>query len=209
MRAMKPGRGALLLLALALVLVVVAGCSGGDEASTAASVAATAASGQSADQIVKESEARMKQVNSASFTADLAREVQGDTAKMSDPTAKAQLSQAVTFHVEGASRKDPTAVDLTIGLGIAGPEPRVRLVRTAGSRGSSTTARGTRSPAENAKALDEQPVRRGADRAAQEHGRRSSAWGTTVGARWHEDLDGVQVYHVTASPDAAKLTESS
>ena len=62
----------------------------------------------------------MATVKSASFTADLALKVQGDTAKMTDPTAKALLSQGVTFHAEGKSANDPTAVDMTMSLGIAG-----------------------------------------------------------------------------------------
>ena len=121
MRAMISRRGAaILVLVLALALVAVACGGSGDQASTASSAAATAASGASADQIVKDSEAKMATVNSASFAADFALKVQGDTAKMTDPTAKALLSQGITLHAEGASANDPTAVDMTMSLGIAG-----------------------------------------------------------------------------------------
>ncbi len=62
-----------------------------------ASAATTRPPAWSADQIVKDSEAKMATVNSAAFTADFALQVQGDTAKMTDPTAKALLGQGVTF----------------------------------------------------------------------------------------------------------------
>ena len=88
---------AVLLLVLALVLVAAAGCGGGSS-SSASSPAASAATGQSADQIVKDSEAKMAAVTSASFTGDFSLQVQGDASKMTDPTAKALLSQGVTLH---------------------------------------------------------------------------------------------------------------
>ena len=102
------------------MLVAVAGCGGSDKASSGASAAATTASGVDAAQVVKDSEAKMATVNSAAFTADLGLQIQGDTAKMTDPTAKALLSQGITLHAEGASANDPTAVDMTMSLGIAG-----------------------------------------------------------------------------------------
>ncbi|HEY5168199.1 MAG TPA: hypothetical protein VIK03_02225, partial [Thermoleophilia bacterium] len=120
MRALNRGRGAALLLILALALVAVAGCGGSDKASSGASAGATTASGADAAQVVKDSETKMATVNSAAFTADFGLQVQGDTAKMTDPTAKALLSQGITFHAEGASANDPTAVDMTMSLGIAG-----------------------------------------------------------------------------------------
>ena len=61
----------LLVLTLALGAVAVAGCGGSSEVSASGSpVAAVAASGQSADQIVKDSEAKMATVTSAAFAAD-------------------------------------------------------------------------------------------------------------------------------------------
>ena len=209
MRAMKPRRGAVLLLVLALVLVAVAGCGGRDKASTAASVAATAASGQSADEIVKASEARMKQVNSASFTADLALEVQGDPEQMTDPTAKALLSQGVTVHAEGKSANDPTAVDLTISLGLAGQNLEFGMM----SQGSKSWIQyqGTwyALDRKNAKALDEQATTGAAPtEQLKSMGVDPSAWGTTYELAGTEDLGGVAVYHVTAVADPQKLADS-
>jgi len=209
MRAMNPGRGAALLLALALVLVAVAGCGGSDEAATTSPATAAAVSGQSADQIVKDSEAKMATVNSASFTADLGLQVQGDTAKMTDPTAKALLSQGITVHAEGQSANDPTAMDMTMSLGIAGQNLEFGMM-----------SQGTKSWIEyqgtwyaldnkNAKALDKQ-AQTGAAPTEQlkSMGIDPSSWGTSYELAGTEDLNGVQVYHVKAVADVQKLADS-
>ena len=209
MRAMNPGRGAVLLLVLALVLVAVAGCGGSDQAATASSAAATAASGQSADQIVKDSEAKMATVKSASFVADLGLQVQGDTAKMTDPTAKALLSQGITFHAEGASANDPTAVDMTMSLGIAGQNLEFGM-KSEGKK-SWLEYQGTwyALDAKNAKSLDEQ-AQTGAAPTEQlkSMGVDPSTWGTEYQLVGTEDLNGVQVYHVSATADPQKLADS-
>ena len=209
MRAMNPGRGAVLLLVLALVLVAVAGCGGSDKAATTSSAAATAASGQSADQIVKESEAKMATVKSASFAADFGLKVQGDTAKMTDPTAKALLSQGVTFHAEGASANDPTAVDMTMSLGIAGQNLEFGM-KSEGKK-SWLEYQGTwyALDAKNAKSLDKQ-AQTGAAPTEQlkSMGVDPSTWGTEYQLAGTEDLNGVQVYHVKAVADPQKLAES-
>jgi hypothetical protein len=209
MRVMNPGRGAVLLLVLALVLVAVAGCGGSDKAATTSSAAATAASGQSADQIVKDSEAKMATVKSASFAADFGLQVQGDTAKMTDPTAKALLSQGVTFHAEGASANDPTAVDMTMSLGIAGQNLDFGM-KSEGKK-SWLEYQGTwyALDAKNAKSLDKQ-AQTGAAPTEQlkSMGIDPSTWGTEYQLVGTEDLNGVQVYHVKAVADPQKLAES-
>jgi type IV pilus biogenesis protein CpaD/CtpE len=209
MRVMNPGRGAVLLLVLALVLVAVAGCGGSDKAATASSAAATAASGQSADQIVKDSEAKMATVKSASFVADLGLQVQGDTAKMTDPTAKALLSQGITFHAEGASANDPTAVDMTMSLGIAGQNLEFGM-KSEGKK-SWLEYQGTwyALDAKNAKSLDTQ-AQTGAAPTEQlkSMGVDPSTWGTQYQMVGTEDMAGVQVYHVKATADPQKLADS-
>ena len=64
-----------LVLVIALTLLAVAGC-GGDKASSSSSAAATtAASSVSADQVVKDSEAKMAQLKSCLlYTSDAADE---------------------------------------------------------------------------------------------------------------------------------------
>jgi hypothetical protein len=209
MRAMFSRRGVVLLLVLALLLVAATGC-GSDKASTTeASPAVTAAAGVSADQIVKDSEAKMATVNSASFVADLGLEVQGDTAKITDPTTKALLSQGITVHAEGSSANDPTAVDMTMSLGIAGqnldfgmkskgPKSWIEYqgtwyaLDTKNSKALDTQAQTGAAPTEQLKSLGIDP----------------SSWGTTYELAGREDLNGVQVYHVTAVADPQKLAES-
>ena len=128
----------------------------------------------------------MATVKSASFAADFGLQVQGDTAKMTDPTAKALLSQGVTFHAEGASANDPTAVDMTMSLGIAGQNLEFGM-KSEGKK-SWLEYQGTwyALDAKNAKSLDKQAAdRRRAHRAAQEHGHRPVHLGHRVPARGH------------------------
>ncbi len=210
MRAMKPRRGALLLLLMLALALVAVGCGGsGDEASTASSAAATAASGQSADQIVKDSEAKMATVNSASFIADLALKVQGDTAKMTDPTAKALLSQGVTIHAEGSSANDPTAVNMTMSLGIAGQNLEFSMMSEGKKSWLEYQGTWYALDAENSKALDEQ-AKTGAAPTEQlkSLGVDPSTWGTEYELIGTETLDGVEVYHIKALADPQKLADS-
>ena len=209
MRALISRRGAVLLLVLLLVLVAAAGCGSSNKASSGASPAATLASGVDAAQVVKDSEAKMATVKSASFTADFGLQVQGDTTKMTDPTAKALLSQGVTLHAEGASAKEPTAVDMTMSLGIAGQNLDFGM-KSAGTK-SWLEYQGTwyALDGKNAKALDKQ-AQNGAAPTEQlkSMGIDPSTWGTTFQMVGTEDLSGVQVYHVKAVADPQKLAQS-
>lgn len=209
MRAMFSRRGAVLLLVLGLVLLAATGCGSDKAATTDASRAATAASGPSADQIVKDSEAKMATVSSASFTADLGLEVQGDTTKMSDPTSQALLSQGITVHAEGSSANAPTAVDVTMSLGIAGQNLEFGM-KSKGPK-SWIEYQGTWYALDNKNAtvLDEQ-AESGAAPTEQlkSLGIDPSSWGTEYELVGTEDLNGVQVYHVKAVADPQKLAES-
>jgi hypothetical protein len=209
MRALISRRGAVLLLVLLLVLAVAAGCGSSNNASSSASPAAMLASGVDAAQVVKDSEAKMATVKSASFAADFGLQVQGDTSKMTDPTAKALLSQGITLHAEGASAKDPTAADMTMSLGIAGQNLDFGM-KSAGKK-SWLEYQGTwyALDSKNAKALDKQ-AQTGAAPTEQlkSMGIDPSTWGTTFQMVGTEDLDGVQVYHVKAAADPQKLAQS-
>ncbi len=155
MRRTFPRYWAVLFLALALLAAAVAGC-GNDSSSAESSAAPTAASGKSADEIVKESEARMAQLNSASFTADFALEIQGDPEKMTDPTAKALLSQGVTVYAEGQSSNDPTVVDMTMTLGIAGQNLEFGMMSLGPKSWIGYQGKWYTLDSKNAKAIDEQ-----------------------------------------------------
>jgi hypothetical protein len=151
----------------------------------------------------------MAAVTSASFTADFGLEVQGDAEKMTDPTAKALLSQGVTLHAEGQSANDPTAVDMTMSLGIAGQNLEFGVM----SKGSKSWIEyeGTwyALDSENAKSLDEQAATGAAPtEQLKSLGVDPSTWGTEYQLAGTEDLNGVEVYHVTAVADAQKLADS-
>ncbi len=191
------------------LLVAVAGCGGSDKASSGASAAATTASGVDAAQIVKDSETKMATVNSAAFTADFGLQVQGDTAKMTDPTAKALLSQGITLHAEGASANDPTAVDMTMSLGIAGQNLEFGMKSLGKKSWLEYQGAWYALDAKNAKSLDKQ-AQTGAAPTEQlkSMGVDPSTWGATYQMVGTEDLGGVQVYHVKAAADPQKLADS-
>ncbi len=209
----KRGVVLLLVLALALGAVAVAGCGGSGNASTGGSpVAAIAVSDQSADQIVKDSEAKMATVKSAAFTADFGLQIKGDTSKMTDPTAKALLSQGVTVTAQGKSAQTDKAgpvVDMTMSLGIAGQTLDFGL-KSAGKKAwigyqgswykvDNKTTKSLDKQAANGAVPTEQLKSMGID---------PSAWGTSYQLVGTETLDGVQVYHVKATADPQKLADS-
>jgi hypothetical protein len=210
MRARLTGRGAVLLLVLAVVLAAAAGCGGSDKAASSSSQpAATTATGQSADQLVKGSEAKMATINSAAFTADLALQIQGDTSKMTDPTAKALLSQGVSLRAQGKSAKKPAATDMTMTLGFAGQDLEFGLKSVGKKAWLQYQGAWYAVDSKNAKALDKQ-AQKGAAPTDQlkRLGIDPAAWGATYQLVGTESLDGVQVYHVKATADPQKLADS-
>ena len=209
----KRGVVLLLVLALALGAVAVAGCGGSSKASTSGSpVAAIAASGQSADQIVKDSEAKMATVKSAAFTAGFGLQIQGDTSKMTDPTAKALLSQGVTVTAQGKSGKTDKAgpvVDMTMSLGIAGQTLDFGMKSAGKQAWIGYQGSWYKVDSKNTKSLDKQAAN-GAVPTQQlkSMGIDPSTWGTSYQLVGTETLNGVQVYHVKATADPQKLADS-
>ena len=195
-----------LVLVRAVALLAAAGC-GGDKAASGGSPGATAvAASVSADQVVKDSEAKMAQVKSASFTADMGLEVQGDASQMTDPTQQALLSQGISLHAEGKSASDPLAADIDMSVGIAGQtldfgmmaqgdeawveyQGKWYAVDQKSSKSLSDQAKTGAAPTEQLKSLGLDP----------------SAWGTSYEMVGAEDMGGTQVYHVKATADPAKL----
>lgn len=200
---------AVVLLLLALVLVAVAGC-GGDASSDGGSSADTAAAADmSADEIVQQSNVKMAEVNSASFVADMGLTIQGDTEKMTDPTAKAMLTDGITVHAEGSSGNDPTAVNMTMSLGLAGQNLEFGMMTEGTKSWIEYEDTWYALDNENAKALDKQ-AQTGAAPTEQlkSFGLDPAQWGTTYELVGTEDLDGVQVYHVKAVADPQKLADA-
>ncbi len=205
MRALISRRGAILLLVLALMIVAV-GC--GDDGDQNASSPDTVA-GVSADQIVKDSEAKMASVGSASFVADLSLQVQGDTEKMTDPTAQALLSQGMSFHAEGSSGSDPTAVNMTMSLGIAGQNLEFAMMAEGDKSWIEYQGVWYALDTKNAKALDKQAQSGGTPtEQLKSMGIDPSSWGTEYELVGTETLEGVEVYHVRAVADPQKLADS-
>jgi hypothetical protein len=213
MRARVPNTGVVLLLVLALLVpaIAVAGCGGSDKPATenTPAAAATAADGRSADQIVKDSEAKMATLTSAAFAADFALKVQGDTSKMTDPTAKALLGQGVSFSAQGKSAQRPAATDVTMTVGIAGQNLEFGMKAVGEKAWLEYQGTWYKVDSTNAKALDEQ-AQNGAAPTEQlkSMGIDPSTWGTEYQLAGTEDLGGVQVYHVRAEADPQKLAES-
>ena len=196
-----------LVLILALALLAATGC-GGDKSSSSSAPAATVAAGVSADQVVKDSEAKMAQLNSASFTADMALEVQGDPAKMTDPTQQAMLSQGISLHMEGASSTDPMASDMKMNVGIAGQTLDIGMMAQGDEAWVEYQDKWYAVDQKNSKSLSDQ-AKTGAAPTEQlkSLGLDPSAWGTSYEMVGVEDMAGTQVYHVKATADPAKLAE--
>jgi len=194
-----------LVLVLALTLLAAAAC-GGDKSSSGGSPAATVAAGVSADQVVKDSEAKMALLKSASFAADVGLEVQGDPNKMTDPTQKALLSQGLTLHVEGKSATDPMASDMKLSAGVAGQTLDFGMMAQGDKAWVEYQGKWYAVDQKNSKSLSDQ-AKTGAAPTEQlkSLGLDPSAWGTSYQMVGTEDLAGTQVYHVTATADPAKL----
>jgi len=197
-----------LVLALALLVAAMAGCGSGSS-SAESSAAPTLPAGMTADQIVKESEARMATVTSASFTVDVGLQLTGDTEKMTDPTAKALLSQGVTLHAEGSSANKPTAVDMTLSLGIAGQNLEFGMMSNGPKSWIEYQGTWYAIDGKNARSLDKQAATGAAPtEQLKSLGVDPSTWGTDYQYAGTEQLSGVEVYHITAVADAQKLADS-
>ncbi len=197
-----------LVLLLALTLLAAVGC-GGDTSSSSSSPGTTAAAADvSADQVVKDSEAKMAQLNSASFTADMGLDVQGDPNKMTDPTQKALLSQGLTLHAEGQSATEPMVSDMQISVGIAGQTLDFGMMAQGDKVWVEYQGKWYAVDQKNAKSLNDQ-AETGAAPTEQlkSLGLDPSGWGTSYEMVGTEDMAGTQVYHVKATADPAKLAE--
>jgi hypothetical protein len=195
-----------LVLGLALTLLAAVGCGGSGSSSGSAPAATAAAADVSADQVVKDSEAKMAQVKSASFTADLGLDVQGDPNKMTDPTQKAMLSQGVTLHVEGKSATDPLAADMKLSAGIAGQTLDFGLMAQGDKSWVEYQGKWYAVDQKNSKSLSDQAATGAAPtEQLKSFGLDPSTWGTSYEMVGTEDLAGTQVYHVKATADPAKL----
>ncbi len=197
-----------LVLVLALTLLAAAACGGDKSSSSTSPVATAAAADVSADQVVKDSEAKMAQLKSASFTADIGLEIQGDPNKMTDPTQKALLSQGISLHAEGKSATDPLASDVKMSVGIAGQTLDFGMMAQGDKAWVEYQGKWYAVDQKNSKSLSDQ-AETGAAPTEQlkSLGLDPSAWGTSYEMVGTEEMAGTQVYHVKATADPAKLAE--
>jgi len=198
-----------LVLVLALTLLGAAGCGGDKSSSSSSSEVTAAAAGVSVDQVVKDSEAKMAQLKSASFTVDMGLEVQGDPNKMTDPTQKALLSQGVSLHAEGKSATDPMASDMKMSVGIAGQTLDFGMMAQGDKAWVEYKGKWYAVDQKNSKSLSDQ-AKTGAAPTEQlkSLGLDPSAWGMSYEMAGTEKMaDGTQVYHVKATADPVKLAE--
>ena len=209
MRGKNLSLWAVLVLALALAAVFAAGC-GGDEgtnepADTGSSPSAVAE--LTPQEIVDQSQVAMDGINSASFTADMKLDIQGDAAKMTDPTAKQLLSAPITFHTEGRSSTKPQAADMDVTVGLMGQNLAMGVLALGNKAWVQYENAWYAVPQENTKALQSSdggalPTEQLADL-----GLDPQAWKVEWELVGTETVDGAEVYHLTASPDAKTIAD--
>ena len=198
------------VVALLAVLLLVAAACGSDTSSSGASPSSAAAiTGVSPDQVVKDAEAAMADVTSASFVMDAGMAVQGDTSKMTDPTTKALLADGVTVHAEGKSQSDPATADMTISLGVSGQTLELGMMTQGAKSWVEYQDQWYKVDSKSGSSLDKQ-AQIGADPNAQlkSLGLDPSTWGMQYTMVGEETLDGVKVYHVKGTADPQKLADA-
>jgi len=200
---------AVLALALVVMLIAVAAGCGGDSGGSSAdagSPAASPAAELTADEIVANGETAMKDVTSAAMTVDLSMQVKGDPTQMTDPTSK-QLAQApITLRMEGKESTDPVAVDMTMNIGVMGQTLDMGVLADGDQAWvqyqgkyyevDKKNVKGiTRSAGSGLSPMDQ----------LKQQGLDVDKWGLAYELVGTEDMDGTQVYHVTAQMDPKKI----
>ena len=194
-----------LLIALLLVLAAAAGC-GGSSSSSDTSGASAASADLTADEIVQQSAEKMKDVTSASMTADVALEVQGDPAKMTDPTQKAMLSQGLSLRMDGQSQTDPMAADMKISVGLAGQNIDLGIIADGDNAYVEYQGKYYKVDQKNTKSVTDAAAS-GLSPMDQlkKQGLNVDNWGVTYELVGTEDMGGTQVYHLKAMVDAKAM----
>ena len=194
-----------LALALALALAVAACGSGGSDKATAEPAPSPSVS---AEELVQQSLEATSKEKSASFTANVALKMEGDTSKM-DATTQAMLGQGLSVHVAGKSSESPTALDMTMSLGIAGQTLEFAMMAQGDKAWvqyqgkwyviDQKTIKGLSGQASPSAAPTDQLKSLGLD---------AADLGATFDYVGAEDLGGAQVYHVKAAVDPEKMAAS-
>ncbi len=193
-----------LLMALALVAVLATGC--GDEGTSASPDESSAppAVELTGQEIVDQSTEAMSGLTSASFTADLKLDLEGDASKMTDPAAQQLLSKPITVHAEGSSSTEPRASDMDVTVALMGQNLAMTVLNEGKKAWVQYESTWYAVPEENAKALTEESSALPTEQ-LEDLGLDPKGWDvewTVVGT---ETVDGAEVYHLTASPDPKKI----
>jgi len=199
---------AALILAVALAVVFAAGCGGDDGAKTADDTAASPAAAAELipQEIVDQSTAVMDKVNSASFTADMKLDIQGDAAKMTDPTAKQLLSSPITFHAEGKSSMKPQASVMDVTVGLMSQNLAMGIVNVGKKAWVQYEDTWYAVPQESTKALQSSGGGALPTDQLSDLGLDPQAWDVEWELVGTETVAGAEVYHLTASPDAKQIS---
>lgn len=191
------------LLALAVAAVLVAGCGSSETTSGEASAAPEVE--LTAQEIVDQSEQAMQGVTSAAFTADVALKIEGDAAKMTDPTAKQLLDSPISLHVEGKSGDDPVVAEMDMTVAIMGQNLALGMVAKDKSAWIEYEDTWYAVPQENTQALSEGDSGSLPTEQLKDLGLDPQAWDVEWELVGTETVDGAEVYHVAATPDAKKM----
>lgn len=195
---------AALLLAVALAVVLAAGC-GGDKTKTADDTAAPVPEGLTAQEIVDQSTAAMNKLKSASFTADLKLDLEGDAGKMSDPTAQQLLAKPISLHVEGASSTDPQAANMDLTVSLMDQNLQMTVLNEDKKAWVEYEDTWYAVPQEDTKALQSSDAGALPTDQLRSLGLDPQGWDVEWELAGTETVDGAQAYHVTASPDPKKI----
>jgi outer membrane lipoprotein-sorting protein len=200
---------AVLVLALAFAVVFAAGC-GDDEGTSAPAETGSSPSAVAEltpQEIVDESQQAMQDVNSMSFTADMKLDIQGDPAKMSDPTAKQLLSDPITLHMEGSSSTEPQAADMDMTVSLMGQDIAMSMLADGNKAWVEYEDSWYAVPQENMKALESGDSGALPNEQLADMGLDPQDWNVEWELVGTETVDGAEVYHLTASPDEKTLAD--
>ena len=195
-----------LFLALVLVMVAAAGCGGSSSSSSGTSSGTAATADLTAGQIVQQSAEKMKGVKSATMTADVALEVQGDPSKMTDPTQKAMLSQGLSLRLDGKSQTEPMAADVKVSVGLAGQTIDVGIIADGDKAYVEYQGKFYKVDQKNTKSVTDaagsglSPMDQ-----LKKQGLNVDKWGVTYELVGTEDVGGTSAYHVKATVDTKAM----
>lgn len=197
---------AVLVLALAFAVVSAAGC--GDDGTSAPAETGgspSAVAELTPQEIVDQSQQAMEGVNAMSFTADLKLDIEGDPAKMSDPTAKQLLAKPITLHMEGASSTKPQAADMDVTVSLMGQDIAMSVLADGNKAWVEYESAWYAVPQENMKALESSDSGALPNEQLADLGLDPQEWSVEWELVGTETVDGADVYHLTAKPDAQQI----